>query len=346
VRGRAQPRTVGAARAAAADWVARHAAGAPGFRGAFLTGSVLELPGDTELPLGSDVDVIVLVDDGEPTPKLGKLLWRDVLVEVTFLPYAALAAPDAVLTDARLAPSFRACAVLADPTGHLRRLEAHVAPRFAEPRWVRRRCAQTLRRIEAGMRDVPADGPFHDQVTGWLFPTGVTTHVVLVAALRNPTVRLRYVAARDVLRARGEHALYGELLRLLGCAGLGRARVAHHLDALGRAFDDAAAVLRTPFAFAADLTTAARPVAIDASRELVERGDHREAMFWIVATFARCEQVLAADAPPSPHAPAFRAAVADLGIAGPADLRRRAAEVTGLLPELASAAERVLRWRP
>jgi hypothetical protein len=155
VRGRAQPRTVGAARAAAADWVARHAAGAAGFRGAFLTGSTLELPRDTELPLGSDVDVMVLVDEGEPPPKLGKRLWRDVLVEVTFLPSAAVAEPDAVLADARLAPSFRTGAVLADPTGHLRRLEAHVAPRFAEPRWVWRRCAQTLRRIEAACGTSP-----------------------------------------------------------------------------------------------------------------------------------------------------------------------------------------------
>jgi hypothetical protein len=29
-------------------------------------------------------------------------------------------------------------------------------------------------------------------LNAWLFPTGVTCHVLLVAALRNPTVRLRY----------------------------------------------------------------------------------------------------------------------------------------------------------
>ena len=35
------------------------------------------------------------------------------------------------------------------------------------------------------------------------------------------------------------------------------------------------------------ITPAARPIAIDGSRELIEAGAHREAVFWIVATFAR-----------------------------------------------------------
>ena len=37
----------------------------------------------------------------------------------------------------------------------------------------------------------------------------------------------------------------------------------------------AKAVVRTPYRFAADISDSARPVAIDGSRELIERGYHR-----------------------------------------------------------------------
>ncbi|MFJ4922952.1 hypothetical protein [Streptomyces sp. NPDC088725] len=65
-----------------------------------------------------------------------------------------------------------------------------------------------------------------------------------------------------------------------------------------------------------------RPIAIDGSRELIDGGLHREAVFWIVAAFARCHTVLAADAPDAHRAwePEFLAAVADLGILSAGDI--------------------------
>lgn len=89
-------------------------------------------------------------------------------------------------------------------------------------------------------------------------------------------------------------------------------------------------------------------MAIDGSRYLIERGDHREAVFWIVATFARCHTVLAADASELHHArlPAFRAAVADLGITSTDDLLRRGQQVIAFLPGLRRTAERILTSGP
>jgi hypothetical protein len=57
-------------------------------------------------------------------------------------------------------------------------------------------------------------------------------------------------------------------------------------------FDTAKAVIKTPFSFASDISDAAGPIAIDGSRELIERGLHREAVFWIVVTYSRCQKVL------------------------------------------------------
>jgi hypothetical protein len=340
---------VGLARATAARWVARHARDDAGFRGAFFSGSTTWLPDDAELPPASDVDVVVVTAGDDPPPKLGKLRYGGILLEVTYLSVDQLASAEEVLASYHLAGSFRVDTIIDDPTGHLRRLHAQVARGFAQRPWVRRRCEDARRKIERRLQAIDGSAPFHDQVSSWLFPTGVTTHVLLVAALRNPTVRLRYLAAREVLADYGHTDVYPELLDLLGCTALGRRRVQDQLRELARTFDATAAVVRTPFSFSGDVTPAARPVAIDGSQELIDRGDHREAVFWIVATYARCHKILAADAPPDlrvAHTPAFRSAVADLGITSTDDLLRRAGDVLRYLPRLWAATEAILSANP
>jgi hypothetical protein len=154
-------------------------------------------------------------------------------------------------------------------------------------------------------------GNYPQQVMSWLFGAGVTTHVLLVAALANPTVRLRYLAVRQHVSAE----VYQELLAVLGCAGMTAQRVRHHLDAMTRAFDAAARVGQTPFFFSGDISPAARHIAVDGSAALIDAGDHREAVFWIVATFARCLTILAADAPAlyEEHVGGLREVVDELG---------------------------------
>jgi hypothetical protein len=128
---------------------------------------------------------------------------------------------------------------------------------------------------------------------------------------------------------------------------MSRARVEEHLAALTEVFDETARVLRapSPFFFASDITPEARPIAIDGSRALIERGLHREAVFWIVATYTRCLAILDHDAPPETaarYAPAFAGLTADLGIGSPAALATRAREVAAYLPRLRETAEAVM----
>ncbi|MDK1474586.1 hypothetical protein QNO07_14345 [Streptomyces sp. 549] len=339
---------VGAARAAAADWIARHAAGDPAYRGSYYSGSTVGMPDDAMLAPTSDVDVVVVTDGRELPAGPGKFRHRGALLEVSRLPWADVRSPTGVLADYHLAGSFRYPSALDDPTGELAALHAEVARRFAEREWVRRRCADARRRIVARLDAPTGPEPFHEQVTRWLFGTGVTTHVLLVAALRNPTVRLRYVRAREVLQVYGHTGLHRELLDLLGCADLSAGTVRRHLDTLADTFDATARVARTPFFFSGDLTTEARPVAVDGSRDLVEDGSHREAVFWIVATLARCHTALAADAP-SLHRtllPDFHAVLADLGVTSVADLRTKAARTLDFLPRLDLVAEDIMDRHP
>jgi hypothetical protein len=333
---------VAEARAAGRDWVIAHAAVTPGFRGAFFSGSVASRPETAEQPRWSDVDVMVVLATDPVPPKPGKIRHRGALLDVTYLPWSLVTDIDVVARSYHLAPCFTGDHVILDPTGHLRLLRDTIAPSFADAVAVERRYEDVITALEARLAVLDPAAAWHDQVMAWMFPASLPTHVVLVAARRNPTVRLRYLAAREVLAVQGLDGLYARLLELLGCAGCHRETVQCHLDRLAVVFDEAVGVSRTPFFFSSDITAAARMIAIDGSQHLVDDGDHREGVFWIIATFARCQQILAVDAPLSVRrggAAAFRAAVDDLlGLRDFEGLRDRATAVRALLPELRRAA--------
>ncbi|WP_260463681.1 hypothetical protein [Streptomyces sp. TRM72054] len=228
---------VGLARSAAIQWVAQHAQPDAGFRGAYFSGSTVGLPDDAELSPSSDIDIFVVTAQEDPPAKPGKLRFQDALLEVSYLPWTEIASADDVLASYHLAGSFRTDAIIDDPTGDLHKLHAHISRHFAARPWVRRRCQDARQRIETRLAAIDTSAPFHEQVISWLFPTGVTCHVLLVAVLRNPTVRLRYLAAREVLTDYGHLSLYPELLNLLGCSHLPAQRVQHHLRELATTFD-------------------------------------------------------------------------------------------------------------
>ncbi len=121
-----------------------------------------------------------------------------------------------------------------------------------------------------------------------------------------------------------------------------RPSVQGHLDELSDVFDQAVAVAKTPFFFSGDITPDGRPVAIDGSQLLIDDGDHREAVFWLMATYARCQKILSADASPSlRHAGSvsFCSAVRELlGVHDIAELFRRRDALRKLLPVLSDAA--------
>lgn len=337
------------AKAIARRWVDEEASRDPAFRGAFFHGSTAWLADDADVQATSDVDVIVVLADAEPPAKRGKFRYQGVLLDVSFLPEEQVQTPEQILGLSHLAGSLRTASVIADPTGRLAEVQSAVARRFAKRDWVRKRCEHAHDKVLGNLRALDETSSFPDQVTAWLFATGVTTHILLVAGLRNPTVRRRYLDVRELLANHDRTDVYDTLLAQLGCASLTQARAERHLAALAETFDAAATVIRTPFPFAADIGDAGRPIAIAGSRELIARGDHREAVFWLVATATRCQQVLARDAPAAlrdRHAPAYLDLLGDLGLASPADLRRRGVDVEASLPRLLEVAEAIMAANP
>lgn len=76
---------IGTARGAAADWVEREGRRYAGYRGAYVSGSTVALPPGSALPVGTDVDIMLVTDKPVEELKLGKFEHRGVLLEVTHL---------------------------------------------------------------------------------------------------------------------------------------------------------------------------------------------------------------------------------------------------------------------
>lgn len=337
------------AKIAARRWAEEEAAKIPGFFGAFFHGSVNDLAEDAVLPAASDVDVMVALTDPEPPNKPGKFLYEGALLEVSYIPLDRIRTPEMILGQYRIAGSFRKPGVILDPWGTLTRLQNVVAREFAKRPWVVRRCEDAANNSRNCLQSLDPAAPFHDQVNTWLFGTGITTHVLLAAGLRNPTVRRRYAAVRDLLVEYGLPAFHETLLEMLGCGGMSPSDVEQHLGALAEAFDAAKTEIKTPFFFASDISDAARPIAIDGSMEMIDAGCHREAVFWIAATYCRCLKILFSDSPVEMYErfeAGFRRLVGDLGIVSFSDIRERCAQVNAFLPQVWDTAETILAANP
>jgi hypothetical protein len=331
------------AREAARQWVVEEASGIPGFCGAYTAGSTNWLPDDADLTTTSDFDIMVVLTDLNQAGQRCKFIYRDILLEVSYVGNDQLES-DLVLRDYHLAPNFRTTNIMLDPSGHLTALLGIVCRDYAKRQWVRQRCANARNKVLGYLRSIHEEA-FYDQVIACLFAAGITTHVLLVAGLRNPTVRTRYMAVRELLADYGHLEFHEALLELLGSARISPERAGQHLATLTDIFDSAKRAIKTPFPFASDISDSARPITIDGSLELIERGYHREAMFWIAVTHSRCQKVLSADALGEltlGFKDSYRELVGDLGITSFAELQRRCAEVERILPQVWELAEAII----
>lgn len=274
------------AKGIARQWVQDHLAQTDGFRGAFFHGSINDLAGDARLLPSSDVDVMAIFDE-PPSLKLGKFWHEDLLLEVSYLAADDVRSAEQILGQYHLTHSFRTKSIIIDPSGQLAPIQAAVAQNFAKRKCVSTRCKQAHDKVLNNLAGLDPTAPFHMQVMAWLFTIGVMTHVLLVADLQNPTVSTRYVAAQKLLARIGRLDIHEKLLALQGSDQLSREEVARLMTPLTEVFDAAKVVVKTPIFFATDISDVARPISIDGSWALIEQGFHREAIFWIVATYTR-----------------------------------------------------------
>jgi hypothetical protein len=322
--------TVRDAKAIARHWCEHEANQIPGFVGAYLTGSTAWRDDTVNHSPASDIDTVAVIDADVLPEKLGKFEYRGGLLEIGFVSLADFSEIDTVLANYHLAGSFRKPTAVFDPSGRISEIQQASAIRFTEPEFVMRRLKHARQNALNFLQSYRSSDTLHDRVTCVIFAAGVTTHLVLTAALENPTVRRRYIASRDVLHRIGQPALHEHMLETLGSRELESATVQLHLENLATQFDIAGTVMVTPYQFAADMLPDARPVAIGGTQEMIDQGFHREALFWLIAVYCRSRAVISLDATEQTLAgfdDAYWQMLNAIGITSLSDLDDRAARV-------------------
>lgn len=337
--------TIKQAREAARQWMVEEGRALPGFCAAYTAGSTNWLPDDASLPRTSDLDVMVILDDANGNGARRKFIYQNALLEVSHLAKNRFRSTSHVLSDYHLAPSLRTTKLVFDPLGFLAPLLGPLHRDYAKGRWVRRRCAHAKGKLLQFLDSFNDSAPLVDQAITCLFAAGIATHILLVAGLRNPTVRTRYRAVREVLANFGHAGFHENLLEMMGAVNISRAQAYQYLATLTDVFDIAKLEVRTPFSFASDISDSARAMAIDGSLELIERGNHREAMFWMTVTYSRCLKVLVADAPGKlarSFLDAYQELLGSLALSTPAAVQQRCAEIRRMLPRVCGVADSII----
>jgi hypothetical protein len=290
------------------EWVDLHGCHLPDFAGAYLWGGITALPPDAPFHLYRDVDVVVVLTQGAQDENL-EVLYRGLILEVISQNLETHHDPEAVLADPSRGPNLATTWILADPTGILAPLQQSVAAQYGRRRWIQARCEAEKVSAEqqlAEMRQVSnlADGnePLWPL---WLLLSALSG-LLAVAQLKRPTTRRTLTLLGDLLDEQERPDLREAALTLWGSARMSRADVQAMLDQSVIAFDRSVEVYQTPTPYGFTIRAHLRPYLAEATQELIDEGNHREATFWIMALATESYLVLQNDAPDA-EKPAFAA---------------------------------------
>lgn len=277
----------------AREWAESHSPEIPGFRGAHLKGSILDLPGGATFPAYRDVDINLVISGRPRGVQFEEISYQGLIFDCAFYSADFYASPEAILASGAIAPNLTRLTrgtLLVDPEGLLAGLQAAVAREYDRRPWVEARCAEKKARISEHLDRLAAAAAPEERARHLWFLVLELTAIVALASLKPPTHRRALVRMRKLLLRHGRPDLHEATLDLLGLAPVGRAEAETALAECASLFDRAIEVQREEPC----LKPHTRPNVIDASQEMIEAGDHREAMYWIYAQMIRAITVIQA----------------------------------------------------
>ena len=262
------------------EWVDLHARHQPDFAGAYLWGGITALPADAPFHLYRDVDVVVVVTTGAQDDE-GEVFYRGVMIEVISKNLADHQSAEAVLANPSAGPNLATTQILADPTGILLPLHQAVAADYRQRRWIQARCAAERASAEEGLANMRRAVTPAERLDSARALLGALSGLLAVAQLGRPTTRRTLALLRELLEAHGRADLHAAALTLMGSASMSPADVQALLDQTISAFDRAAEVNQTPIPYGFAIRPHLRPYYVEATLELIDEGNHREAVYWI-----------------------------------------------------------------
>jgi hypothetical protein len=332
------------------EWVDLHARHLPGFAGAYLWAGITALPPDAPFPLYRDVDVVLVLPEGTQGDTV-EVFYRGVMLEVISIDPKDHQDAESILANPSHGPNMATTQILTDPTGILTPLHQKVAAEYGKRRWIEARCekekASAAKQL-AAMRAAATPQERLDSV--WAFVSALSG-LLAVAQLKRPTTRRTLALLGELLDEQGRSDLHEEALTLFGSAHMSRADVQTMLDQSVVAFDRSVEVYHTPTPYGFTIRPHLRPYLSEATQEMIDEGNYREAVFWISALAGESYLVLQNDAPEE-EKPEFAAQLKAMHIAlgyadAPADVwAARVASAERLAHEIYSVADTLTRLHP
>lgn len=273
-------------------WVEEEGSKTSGFCGAHLLGSLNFMEQEAEFPEYIDVDLALVIDreapqNGVSLPYRGllrenqELSYQGMIFEIVHLSKNLYSSIEEILSNPTLAHDFARGIILVDPDGLLTDLKETITLEYPRRQWVLVRCADQKMLVLGSIEKLSEAKTSMEAAFLMAWIGKYLASLVAISFLRPVTHRRSLVVMRELLSQEDNLMLYENFLGVLGYAHLTKMQVESYLQFYSEALDLALRVKRSPIPFGFKLEPHVRRYLIDGSREMIEEGYYREAMFWI-----------------------------------------------------------------
>jgi len=273
----------------ARDWVTSEARNKDGFMAAYLAGSLNRQDDMSVLRPSTDVDIHILQEGSAQWERM--TVCKGVTLQVALRELSSYCTHEQILAHPFESYNLTFGKLLYDPYGFLGRFQVALRPEWARKSWVLTRCYAELCLAKQRFSRAALGTSLIQSSMAWIMGIQALSGILANAWLRPPTYRRCLLmmhqdvalASQEEIFAQGRNDLIEMVLQLAGWNRMSRSQVINLLERVARCFNNVAAAGARPASppFQAMICDGFRPMAIDGSREMIDEGYHREAMFWI-----------------------------------------------------------------
>ena len=266
----------------------------PGFKGAYLIGSINHMSPDSPFPEYRDIDIGVITDSVDDRRNTEQDV-NGYIVEVICGNPSLFSSAEKILSSCLHADNFAAESILLDPDGFLETIHQKVKSEFSRRKWIQARCYQEIESISENLKNMKQAAGLSDYMFNFgryaMFSTGALTAVHQFP----PTHRCGPIQLRNILHRAGDDELFENYLQVTGTSEISKEEAEHFLEDAVCAFDRAIEVFKTPILYAYKLEPFIRPYLLEGTKEIFRQGGYREAIFWIARFFVIASMVIQTD---------------------------------------------------
>ncbi len=266
----------------------------PGFKGAYIIGSINHMSPEAPFPDYRDIDIGVITDSVEDRSNTEENV-NGYIIEVVCGNPSLFSSADKILSNCLHADNFAADSILLDPNGFLDALHQKTKTEFSRRKWIQARCEREIKSISENLHNMKQAEGISDYMFNFgryiMFTTGTLTAIHQYP----PTHRRGPLQLRNILHEAGDDELFESYLKIAGTSEITQEQAEQFLGYAVSAFDRAVEIFKTPILYAYKLEPFIRPYLLEGTKEIFREGGYRESMFWIARFFVIASLVIQTD---------------------------------------------------